>query len=266
LADQGWLVRWQAPVVLGGRPGYVAPTPRAWAWAAAEFERESAGRPWAQLVRTMLPTWTRHPLTLPRDRVPSFLAHQREVNTLLLAWQRQDVTPIAWASSWDRPFPSILDDLVWPQPDYVLVLDTPTGAQLILGEHDRSHESLASFTRSKVDRYLALAASPDLAEAVLGFRTFTVWVSVCDPQRSRPDRRLARLAELARFQGGGDLFQFALAGVAASQPDPQVWCSAWEIPPLSEREEADEAIDHGDETEPTQHNGEGKENEGIPSL
>jgi hypothetical protein len=166
----------------------------------------------------MLPARPRAPLRIAGRTAPSFLAHQREVNQLLVVYSTCANLGVAWASSWDRPFDGTSAAFALPQPDYVLVLLRGTAPLLVLGEHDRGQESLAHFRRAKAERYAAFALLPELAAREFGIATVEVWITVSDPVAQQPRRRLAHLAAVMAAAGAAPIARFALAGHAYAAP------------------------------------------------
>ncbi|MEO6323304.1 MAG: replication-relaxation family protein, partial [Thermoanaerobaculia bacterium] len=223
LAKRGWVSIWEEPVVRGGHPHYALPTRAGLARGRAELVSSSNASPAARIVALMSRALQRKPLVLPPGLTPAFLAHQREVNHLLVSFERCPAFRVQWASSWDRPFPSADAGLRFPQPDYVAVFMTPIGPRLVFGEHDRGHESPAHFTAAKVDRYAALAVMPDVCERLFGFRTFEVWVTVIDARFRHPVRRLRELARVAAAGGAASVMRFALGGWVFDAPGEPVW-------------------------------------------
>jgi alkylated DNA nucleotide flippase Atl1 len=227
LAADGWLRVWEDVSRVGGRPRYALPTRQALASILPRLEDDATNSVTERLATLMLPQHPRRPLTLAPRAVPSFLAHQREVNDLLIAYEAMPDTRVRWATSWDRPFPLRAGDLALPQPDYVLVLERNGVPALVFGEHDRGHESLAHFRRAKAERYAALAAQPELVRALFGFPSFMVWVTVLDARSGAPHRRLARLVRVAYDAGASEVMAFTLAGWAATTPADAIWfCDA----------------------------------------
>lgn len=223
LAAQGWLQIWEDVSRIGGRPRYALPTRRALALGIGVLRAESMGQASDGLASLMLRGRSRRPLVLVPRVTPAFLAHQRECNDLLLAYARIPGVRLLWSTSFDRPFPLQAHGVSLPQPDYVLLLERAGASALIFGEHDRGHESLAHFRRTKVDRYAALAARPELTMEFFGFSRFMVWVTVLDARVGAPLRRLQTLARIARDAAASDVLAFTLAGWAVVSPDAPIW-------------------------------------------
>jgi len=214
---------WEDASRIGGRPRYALPTRRALAVARDLLTADVATTPAAQVASLVLRHAERRPLVLAPRVTPAFLAHQREVNDLLIAYGAIPGVRLHWASSLDRPFPSSARGLALPQPDYVLVLEHAGHTTLIFGEHDRGNESLAHFRRAKAERYAALAARPELVREIFGFDRFMVWVNVLDARAGAPLRRLAVLVEVARNAAASDVMAFTLAGWAVATPAAPIW-------------------------------------------
>jgi len=223
LAAEGWVRIWEDVSQRGGHPRYALPTRRALALAIDALRAESRGRPSEQLIALLLRHSARRPLVFAPRRTPSFLAHQRECNDLLLSYARHLGPRLLWASSSDRPFPAFAHGVPLPQPDYVLLLDCGGQPALVFGEHDRGQESLAHFRRTKAERYALLAARPELCAELFGIARFMVWVTVLDIRAGAPLRRLAKLARLTRDAAASDVLAFTLAGWAAATPDTAIW-------------------------------------------
>jgi hypothetical protein len=223
LQERGWVTTWEEPSVRGGHARYVLPSHAGLARGLDELSAEALSSPAVRVVQRMTPAAERTPLELVPGVAPAFLAHQREVNHLLISFERSPAFRIVWASSWDRPLPSTDSGLPLPQPDYVAVFAGRDGPRLVFGEHDRGHESLVHFTTAKVDRYAALAVMPDVCERLFGFRTFEVWVTVIDARFRHPVRRLRELARVATAGGAASVMRFALGGWVFDAPADAVW-------------------------------------------
>ncbi len=230
LQRQGWISVWEDPIARGGRPRYFLPTTKGLQWALSELQGHVIGSAAERIVALMAPNPKRRPLVLVPGERPAFLAHQREINHLLTAYEGHERMRILWASSWDRPFPSSVRGIAMPQPDYVLVAQVDGQARLVFGEHDRGQESLAHFTSAKVERYSELADLPGFTESVLGFRSFSLWVTVTDTKTRQPGRRLAVLMEAARRGGLGSVARFSLSGWVHGYGESPVWLPASTAP------------------------------------
>jgi len=215
LVRAGWLRRVRPRVDRGGAPSYLLPSARGLAASLDFLLAETDGAACSILVRRMVPMRPRKPLALAET---SSLAHQREVNELLVAYRRASELRVLWASSWERPFGRGPDAALLPQPDYVPVLERAGTPVLVFGEHDRGHESLAHFRATKAERYAPFALLPDAAPAAFGIPAVEVWVTVTDPLAGAPRRRLQHLADVILAAGAAPITRFALAGVANARP------------------------------------------------
>jgi hypothetical protein len=215
LVRAGWLRRMRPRVERGGAPSYLLPSARGLAASLDLFLVETDGTPLSVLVRRMVPTRPRKPLALATT---SSVAHQREVNELLVAYARAPELRILWASSWERPFGRGPDAALLPQPDYVLVLERAGNPVLVFGEHDRGHESLAHFRATKAERYAPFALLSNAASSAFGIPAVEVWVTVTDPVAHRPRRRRLHLADVILAAGAAPITRLALAGVANARP------------------------------------------------
>jgi hypothetical protein len=223
LAANGWLHIWEDVSRIGGRPRYALPTQRSLAFALDALHAASIRHASARLASLMLRGRPRRPLVLHPRTTPAFLAHQRECNDLLLAYRRIPAAHLLWSTSFDRPFPLRERGVALPQPDYVMLLERGGAPALVFGEHDRGHESLAHFRRTKAERYAALAARPELTLELFGFERFMVWVTVLDARAGAPLRRVQTLARIAREAAASDVFAFTLAGWAVASPEAPIW-------------------------------------------
>jgi hypothetical protein len=223
LAANGWLHVWEDVSRIGGRPRYALPSRRALGLATDALQSGSVGAVTERVAALMLRSRPRRPLLLPRRATPAFLAHQRECNELLIAYGRLPGARLRWSTTLDRPFRLQAAGIALPQPDSVLVLERGGTSALIFGEHDRGHESLAHFRRTKTDRYAALAARPDLVLELFGFSRFMVWVTVLDARAGAPLRRLETLVRVARAAAASDVMAFTLAGWAVASPAAPIW-------------------------------------------
>jgi hypothetical protein len=215
---------------MGGHTRYALPTAAATQLLTDRLECDVAGTPLAPLVRLMLPQTRRRALRLTEASTPNWIAHQTEINTLVL--RLCDAAPLLWMSSWDCPLPRRVASFDLPQPDYVAVEGPAAGPRMVFGEHDRGSEPVERFIARKVLLYAALAAFPDACEQHFGFRTFSVRVTVTDPVRRHPMQRIAELLT-ATYRAGGphsrDLFRFTLAGWLNAAPDEAIWFSPGDV-------------------------------------
>jgi hypothetical protein len=223
LADAGWITTWEDVSRIGGRPKYALPTRRTLTVAHTLLAAGALPTAAALTASLLLRSAPRRPLVFTQRSTPGFLAHQRECNDLLLAYGTIPDLRLLWATASDRPLPLHAGGIALPQPDSVLVVKRAGAASLIFGEHDRGHESLAHFRRTKAERYAALAARPALVRELFGFDHFMVWVTVLDARAGTPLRRLASLVEVARRAAVSDVMAFTLAGWAASTPASPIW-------------------------------------------
>ncbi|MEA2235393.1 MAG: Replication-relaxation [Thermoanaerobaculia bacterium] len=224
LVREGVLTVWESPARSGGHTRYALPTTSAVRAITGMLVRDTAAEPFAPLIRLMLRQTAKRALRLSGRARPNWLAHQMEVNTLVL--RLREATPLRWMSSWDCPFPGRLASFDLPQPDYVVVEEHAEGPRLVLGEHDRGSEPIERFVARKVLLYAALAAFPEACEHHFGLPTFTVRVSVTDPVDGAPMRRLRDLLEATRRAGGAEvanLFRFTLAGWLHAYPNEPIW-------------------------------------------
>gem|GEM_PF-1845767 len=220
LARNGWLTIWEPPSLAGGHVRYAHPTQRALRHVLPSLENSER---WGSVVRLMLPRTKRRPMQLAEAAVPKWLPHQREVNHLVVSITKAPQRKILWASSWDSPFPPRLGIFRTPQPDYVLIEEIDGQAELIFGEHDRASEPIDRFIARKITLYAALARFPEACEKHFGLRAFRVEVTVTDPHRRAPIRRLRDLVDATRRHGGPDIFQFTLAGWLHAYPNDPIW-------------------------------------------
>ena len=223
LRARGFVEVWEPTARAGGHTRYAAPTPATARAAVDELTSRAEGTPWAPLLRLMTPQTLRRSLHLQAERMPPWLPHQREVNSLLL--RLREMLPLLWLSSWDCPFPSRIASFDLPQPDYVLVEERDGVPLLVFGEHDRGSEPLERFVARKVLLYTALAAFPEACTQHFGIPTFSVHVTVTDPVRRAPLQRLRALCtETLRAAGpAADLFRFTLAGWLHAEPNAPIW-------------------------------------------
>lgn len=224
LVGAGVLSTWERPSRSGGHTRYAMPTPSTLRAITADLARSAEREPFAPLIRLMIPQTTRRAVRLSGATAPNWLAHQAEVNTLVLVLNV--ARPLRWMSSWDCPFPSKLASFVLPQPDYVLVEAHDDGPRLVFGEHDRGSEPLDRFIARKVLLYAALAAFPEACEHHFGLPTFSVRVTVTDPTHRAPMRRLIELLAATRRAGGSEVaefFRFTLAGWLHAYPCEPIW-------------------------------------------
>lgn len=229
LERAGWLKSWEEPARHGGHTRYVHPTSTALRTVLSASASATHGASWAPLVERMIPRSARHELELG-PAAPKWLAHQREVNHLVTSIATAPERRIAWASTWDCPFPSRSGMFTLPQPDYVVVEDVDGMPRLIFGEHDRASEPVDRFVARKVALYSALAAFPEVCEQLFGVRSFRVYVTSIDPIAQRPIARLRTLMEATRAHGAPDIFHFSLGGWLHAYSSAPVWFKAGDVP------------------------------------
>jgi hypothetical protein len=227
LEATGWVARWDAAKERGGLERYLHPTPKALSWAFEHFLVRTAPEPWAPLVRLMQPEM-RPPLALGRGARPKWIAHQREVNSLVVRSIVAGAHPVAWGSTWDCPFPTSFGILKLPQPDYVLVENRAGVPHLVFGEHDRGTERLETFIARKVELYAGLALFPEVCEQLFGFRRFEVRLSVIDVRSQKPIARLRALADAAARTAAP--MQFTLGGWLHAYADQAIWFAKGTMP------------------------------------
>jgi hypothetical protein len=227
LESTGWITRWDAAKQRGGLERYLHPTPKALSLALEQFTAGTASEPWAPLVRLMQPE-KRRPLVLAPGARPKWLPHQREVNSLVARTMISGAHPVAWASTWDSPFPTSFGIVKLPQPDYVLVENRDGVPHLVFGEHDRGTERLETFVARKVELYAGLALFPEVCERMFGLRTFEVRVSVTDVRSQNPIARLRALAEAASRTAAP--MRYTLGGWLYAFPEHAAWFSGDAMP------------------------------------
>lgn len=236
LVRAGVLSVWESPSRHGGHTRFALATPAATRAVTADLLRTTAAEPFAPLVRLALPQTAKRALRLVERARPNWLAHQLEVNALVL--RLREAVPLRWMSSWDCPFPPQLASFELPQPDYVVVEDHAGGPCLVFGEHDRGSEPVERFVARKVLPYAALAAFPEVCAHHFGLPSFTVRVSITDPVHRAPMRRLLDLLEATSRAGGTDvtnLFRFTLAGWLHAYPHEAIWFAPTDAPHMSVR-------------------------------
>ena len=219
LARAGWLTTWEPPSRSGGHVRFAHPTQRTLRHVLPAIDSSAA---WGRTVRLMLPRTKRRPLQLG-DSIPKWLPHQREVNELMLSILNTRQDRLLWCSSWDSPFPPRLGMFIAPQPDYVLIEDVGDATQLTFGEHDRASEPIERFITRKIALYRALARFPDACEQHFGVAHFRVQVTVTDPRRAAPIRRMHELIDAVRREGASDIFRFTLGGWLHAAPGEDIW-------------------------------------------
>jgi len=225
LVRAGAITVWESPTRTGGHTRYALPAPATLQAQLSALARDTAVAPFGPLIQLMLPQTTKRALRLADGAPPpNWLAHQAEVNALVL--RMRETRPLRWLSTWDCPFPRRLASFDLPQPDYVVVEEHEAEPQLVFGEHDRGSEPIARFVERKVLLYSALAAFPEACAQHFGAARFLVRVTITDPVHRAPLRRLAELLEATYRAGGPDaanLFRFTLAGWLHAAPAETIW-------------------------------------------
>jgi hypothetical protein len=218
LTESEWLKSWEDRVERGGHPRYALPTKKGLMWARRTLLAQTVEAPHRKIVATMLRDRSPAPLTF--TTYPNYLAHQRELNDVLIALERAGID-LSWASTWHRPFPNTLNGSPLPQPDAVLVLKTPNGARLVFLEHDRATEAPGTFQADKADRYAALAHLRSNLFDLTGFSSFDVLVTI---HAADPLARIAALQEAVRTtMGAAPLFRFTPDAWLFDAPTDAIW-------------------------------------------
>jgi hypothetical protein len=220
LQQGGWIRTWDRPVASGGAPRYVYPTPKALGWAYPRLIELTRGTPAEQLVRLMIPDSTKRLRQLESGSEPQWFPHQDETNRLVLSRLRVAEDAVLWASSWDCPFPDGLNGLKAPQPDYVLVTVRDGGSpQLTFGEHDRATEPMARWS----EKLAAYAAAREVSEELFGHAEFMIDVTVTDPLRQSPHRRVREIIDTVRAADCHGFVRVTLGGWAHAFPRSRIW-------------------------------------------
>jgi hypothetical protein len=227
LQHDGWIRVWDRPVASGGAPRYVYPTAKALGWAYPRLIELTRGTAAEQLVRLMIPDSAKRLTQLESGSEPQWFAHQDEINRLVLSRLRVAGHKLLWASSWDCPFPDQLNGLKAPQPDYVLVT-LPDGRPPLLtfGEHDRATEPMTRW----LEKLAAYAAAREMSEELFGHAEFTIEVTVTDPLRRSPHRRVREILDAVRASECHRFVHVTLAGWAHAFPAGRIWFSAKNAP------------------------------------
>lgn len=220
LQHAGWLRAWDRPVASGGAPRYVYPTAKALRWAYPRLIERALGTAAEQVVRLMVPDSAKRLMHLEDGSEPQWFAHQDEINRLVLSRGRAAGDTLLWASSWDCPFPDQLHGLKAPQPDYVLVGLRDDGRPLLtFGEHDRATEPMTRW----MEKLAAYAAAFEVAEEVFGHAAFVVDVTVTDPLRRAPHRRVREIVKTVRSAECQRFVRVTLGGWAHAFPQERIW-------------------------------------------
>ncbi len=227
LQHDGWIRAWDRRVASGGAPRYVYPTPKALGWAYPRLMELTRGTAAEQLVRLMIPDSIKRLAQLEERSEPQWFAHQDEINRLVLSRLRVAGHELLWASSWDCPFPDQLNGLKAPQPDYVLVtLRDGRPPLLTFGEHDRATEPMTRW----LEKLAAYAAAREMSEEFFGHAEFTIEVTVTDPLRRSPHRRVREILDAVRASECHGFVRVTLAGWAHAFPAGHIWFSAKNAP------------------------------------
>jgi hypothetical protein len=226
LQQGGWLRAWDRPVASGGAPRYLYPTAKALRWAYPLLVEQARGTAAEEIVRLMIPDSTKRLVQLEGGWEPQWFAHQDEINRLLLSRSRVEGDALLWASSWDCPFPDRLNGLKSPQPDYVLVTARDGKASLTFGEHDRATEPMARW----MEKLAAYAAAREVAEDLFGHAEFTVDVTVTDPLRRAPHRRVREIVNTVRAAECHGFVRVTLGGWANAFPLGRIWFAEGNAP------------------------------------
>ncbi|HET8797635.1 MAG TPA: replication-relaxation family protein [Thermoanaerobaculia bacterium] len=227
LQHGGWLRTWDRPVARGGAPRYVYPTAKALKWAYGRLEELARGTAAETVVLRMIPASTKRLVQLEAGAEPQWFAHQDEINRLLLARAAVAGPTLVWASSWDCPLPDQLNGLKAPQPDYVLVTQGgDEGPLLIFGEHDRATEPTARWA----EKLAAYVAARELSESHFGHAAFLLDITVSDPIRRAPLRRIRELANVVREAGCEHFVRLTLAGWLHALPNGRIWFAGGDRP------------------------------------
>jgi hypothetical protein len=228
LIERGFLTPWDRPG--RGRRGqrYVLPTITTLRRLLPYLREATTHQVFAPLIAEMLPQ-QRRPFELAQKDLKKWLPHQLEVNELVARIVRTRPS-ILFASTWEAPFPTTLDFVDAPQPDYVLVEKEHGVPIVVFGEHDRGTGSIATFIKRKLDLYAALASFPDVCGKKLGVASFRVDIAVIDVEAQNPMRRLRAMIEAAEASTHPDLFRFTFGGWLYAYTNENVWFSASRVP------------------------------------
>lgn len=229
LIERGFLATWDRPGRKHRGQRYVLPTALTLKHLVPYLRDGTTHEAFAPLLRLMLPAERRRPFSLEDRDVVKWLPHQLEGNELVTRI-RLARPSIAWASTWEAPFPTTIAFLLAPQPDYVLVEGDPGTETIVFGEHDRGTGDIASFVEKKIGRYDALAQFPDLCTEQFGLATFRVDITVIDTKRHEPMQRLRAMIDAASASMHPELFRFTLGGWLYAHTSENVWFSSARVP------------------------------------
>jgi hypothetical protein len=228
LIDRGFLIPWDRPG--RGRRGqrYVLPSIATLRRMIPDLREATKHHMFAPLISEMLPQ-QRRPFELAKKDLKKWLPHQLEVNELVTRI-RLARPSVIFASTWEAPFPTTLDFVDAPQPDYVLVEEEHGAPTIVFGEHDRGTGTIATFIERKLDQYAALASFPDVCAKKLGVASFRVDVTIIDVEDQKPLRRLRAMIEAAEASTHPELFRFTLGGWLYAFTNENVWFSSGRVP------------------------------------
>jgi hypothetical protein len=229
LIERGFLATWDRPGSKHRGQRYVLPTALTLKQVMAYLRDVTAHEAFAPLLRHMLPAERRRPFSLEDRDVTKWLPHQLEVNELVTRIRL--VRPsIAWASTWEAPFPTTIAFLLAPQPDYVLVEGDPGAETIVFGEHDRGTGEIADFIARKISLYDALAHFPYDCTEQFGLSRLRVDVTVIDTKRHEPMQRLRAMIDAASASMHPEVFRFTLGGWLYAYTSENVWFSSARVP------------------------------------
>jgi len=228
LIERGFLIPWDRPGRRRRGQRYVLPTIATLRLLIAYLREATMNQVFAPLITEMLPQ-QRRPFELEKKDLKKWLSHQLEVNELVTRILRTRPSVI-FASTWEAPFPTTLDFVDAPQPDYVLVEEQNGGPTIVFGEHDRGTGTIATFIKRKLDIYSALASFPDVCAKKFGVASFRVDVTVIDVEEQNPMRRLRAMIEAAEASTHPELFRFTLGGWLYAYTNENVWFSVSRVP------------------------------------
>jgi|GEM_PF-2099485 len=229
LIERGYLKTWDRPGRKHRGQRYVLPTAATLQRLVPYLRDATAGEVFAPLLRLMLPAERRRPFALDERDLAKWLPHQLEVNELVTRIRLARPT-IAWASTWEAPFPPTIGFLLAPQPDYVLIEGDPGTETIVFGEHDRGTGDIATFIERKNAIYDALAQFPDLCVEQFGLSLFRVDVTVIDTKHHEPIKRLRAMIDAASSSMHPEIFRFTLGGWLFAYKRENVWFSPERVP------------------------------------
>ncbi len=228
LVDRGFLLPWDRPGRRRRGQRYVLPTAATLQRMIPYLRAATAQEAFAPLIDTMLPQ-QRRPFALDTKDRKKWLPHQLEVNELVTR-VRLARPSVVFGSTWEAPFPTTLDFLDAPQPDYVLVEEDGGVQTIVFGEHDRGTGTITAFIERKIELYAALASFPKVVATTLGVASFRVDVTVIDVEHQNPMGRLRAMIEAAEASTHPELFRFTLGGWLYAYTNENVWFSVSRVP------------------------------------